>query len=126
MRQKELKVTLKNLSIAFSIILLTFLITGCASLGGLQVTDEAGHIYQGEFSSFSKSIEVEINTVKYSGFYITDAGVVGNVRYSGHTGRATLSAMNGDTMQCEFNYQGLRAIGTCLSSSGDKYRFSTK
>jgi|GEM_PF-5414413 hypothetical protein len=64
---------------------------------------------------------VEINAVKYTGFYITDSGVVGNVQYSGHTGQATLSAMNGDTMECKFNYEGFRSSGKCLSASSDVY-----
>ena len=107
-------------------ILITCFLSGCNSLGGLQFTDKAGRTYQGQFNFKSKTIEVDIFAVKYTGFYITDQGYVGNVAYSGHTGRAALSAMNGDTMQCEFNYQGLRGIGTCLSAGGESYRFSTK
>jgi hypothetical protein len=115
----------KSTSILAAILMASF-ISGCNSLGGLQFTDKAGHTYQGQFNVISKIIDVDINSVKYSGFYITDAGTVGNVVYTGHTGRATLSATNGDNMQCEFNYEGLRGIGSCLSAGGESYRFATK
>lgn len=111
------------------IALLTALISGCANLspvGSLRFVDQSKHVYIGEFNTFSKIISVEIDGVKYEGFYITNAGSVGNIQYSGNSGKAILNTVSGDTMRCEFEYQGHRAIGTCSSASGNSYQVATQ
>ena len=117
--------TLK-LSITLISILMVCFVSGCSSVGSLQFVDKFGHTYQGKFDRFSKEIETDISGVKYSGFFITNAGEIGGVQYTGNTGRAILKSIVGDTMQCEFNYQGIHAIGTCVSASGDSYHVATQ
>ena len=123
-------------NITFAIFLLV--ITGC---GGVQLIDESGRVHAGNFDSITKRLEGRINGKQYSGFYVTDAGsmyfsgmsqgttathVSGQAAYTGSVGRAILTAADGDSLECEFNYSGYRAIGTCLGSDGERYRLLTR
>lgn len=116
--------------ITFPILaLLSILISGCANLapvGSLRFVDQAKHVYIGAFNTFSKKISVEIDGIKYEGFFITNSGRVGDIQYSGHSGKAILNAGNGDTMRCEFEYEGHHAIGTCSSTGGNNYQVATE
>lgn len=116
--------------------LVVFLLSGCA--GNLILVDKNNNQSVGQFNSLSKTLEVNINGKTYSGFYITNASVgIANTQvygagtvatgssqsfYGGNTGRAVLRSPEGDTVQCEFNYQGMKAIGTCVDGKGDRYQ----
>uniref|UniRef100_UPI004047576B hypothetical protein n=1 Tax=Polynucleobacter sp. TaxID=2029855 RepID=UPI004047576B len=117
-------------------LLSALILSGCA--GNLILVDKNNQQSVGQFNSLSKSLDVNMNGKKYSGFYITNASVgiintqvygVGTSTsgtsqsfYGGNSGRAVLRSIDGDTIQCEFNYEGMKAIGTCIDSKGDRYQ----
>lgn len=112
--------------------------TGC---GSLQFIDKTGHAHPGTFDSVSKKLEATINGKKYEGIYVTNAGsafssgwsygakpafVSGQTVISGNSGRAILRADGGDSIQCEFSYQGMTAIGNCEGANGERYQLVTQ
>jgi hypothetical protein len=118
-----------NKIIFTTVILISTLISGCASLspvGSLRFVDKSKHVYIGEFNTFSKKISVEIDGLKYEGFFITNSGSVGGVEYSGNSGKAILNELGGNTMRCEFEYEGRHAIGNCSNSTGTSYQVTTQ
>lgn len=118
------------------LLLAVLLMSGCA--GNLILIDKDSKQFSGQFNSLSKTLEVSINGKLFSGFYITNASVaisnsqINSTRstanantqtfYGGDTGRAVLRAADGETIQCEFNYQGMKAIGSCLNATGERYQ----
>jgi hypothetical protein len=109
-----------------AIALSTTLISGCGTVGSLRFVDQSKHVYIGEFNTYSRKMSVEIDGVKYEGFFITNSGNIGNIVYSGNSGKAILNAVSGDTMRCDFDYDEYHAIGTCLNSNGNRYQVATQ
>ncbi|MEO0048643.1 MAG: hypothetical protein RLZZ410_1602 [Pseudomonadota bacterium] len=116
-----------------------FLLSGCA--GNLILVDKENKQFIGQFNSLSKTLEVNVNGKIFSGFYITNSSVgfsnyqmygagataTGSSQtiYGGNSGRAVLRSQDGDTIQCEFNYQGMKAIGSCVNAQGERYQLIT-
>jgi hypothetical protein len=123
----------------FMFYFLSLMLTGCG--GNLLLIDKNNQQSTGSFNSMSKSLEINHKGRVYSGFYITNSGIAfgsaqafgtkpsyGNSQtfYSGNSGRAALRSVDGDTIQCEFNFQGMQAIGTCLDNAGEVYQLITQ
>lgn len=124
----------------YSLTLVAALLAGCA--GTLAVHPREGtETVAGAFDAVSKTMEVTVGTKRYAGSYVTNSGTAfgsgvafsgtrstygfGQTSYSGNSGVALLSAPDGDTMRCEFNYQGLSAVGVCQTRAGRLYDFAT-
>ena len=117
--------------------LLTLVLTACG--GSAMLIDQGGKQYAGKFDAISKTIEVNIDGKLYSGFYIVNSGyAVGSMQtfgakpmygtsqsfVSGNSGNAIIRSTDGDAITCDFNYQGMRAIGVCVRpSTGVTYQF---
>lgn len=117
------------------------LLAGCAGTLQLHPRD-GGERAVGAFNTGGRSMEVTVGTKLYSGSYVTNAG--GSVStFQGFSGRATafgtgqsfhsgnsavalLTASDGDTMRCEFNYQRLTAIGVCQTRGGRVFDLTTQ
>lgn len=102
--------------------------------------------YQGQFNPADRSIDVTIGKKLYTGFYVTsvttsrstDMGYPGFRPYgygmggwprdiwtttSNNTGKAYLKAADGDSLTCDFMFEGARLLGECQSVQGDtKYQ----
>ena len=119
----------------------TALLSGCAGTLIMHPRD-GGEVAAGAFNAASKTMEVSVGLKRYSGSYVTNAGTAFStgVAFSGtrsaygtsqtfsggNNGVALLAAADGDTMRCEFNYQGLSAIGVCQTRGGKIYDFMTQ
>ena len=99
-------------------LLIAMLLSGCG--GGLLVVGPDGASHEGKFDAISQSMSVSIRGEQYSGGYILggDAG--------GRNGRALLMSASGSSLNCEFTYQGMSAIGSCQDRSGNRYQFRTR
>ena len=124
--------------------ILCIALSGCA--GSLVFIGPDSKIYPGNFDSLAKTVSVTIEGQYFSGPYITNSSVTtGYSSYSGTVGakpvfaggpatavssgsqgRALLTSQAGGTLSCEFNYQGMSAIGTCQDQSGKVYQFRTQ
>jgi hypothetical protein len=117
------------------------LLTGCA--GTLQLLPrDGGQRAMGTFNTITKTLEANLSGKLYSGKYVTNAGSSfttvnaysgtqsaygsGQTFSSGNSGAALLVAADGDTLRCEFNYQGLNAIGICKSREGRIFDLTTQ
>ena len=101
--------------------------------------DQGGKQYTGKFDAISKTLDVDVEGKLYSGFYITNSGyafgtsqtfgarpMYGNsqMMVGGTSGNAMIRSVDGDSITCDFNYQGMRAIGVCVRpSTGATYQF---
>jgi len=117
-------------------IALTLILTACG--GSAMLIDQGGKQYSGKFDAISKTLEVTIDGKLYSGFYIVNSGYAfsssqtfgvkptygtSQVMVGGTSGNAIIRSVDGDAITCDFNYQGLRAIGVCLRpSTGTTYQ----
>lgn len=126
---------------AMSVCSLALLLAGCA--GTLQLLPrDGGERANGTFNTGTKTLEVNVSGKFYSGKYVTNAGSSfttvnaysgtqsaygsGQTFSSGNSGVALLVAADGDTLRCEFNYQGLNAIGICKLRDGRIFDLTTK
>ncbi len=119
-----------------ALLIIVVSLAGCA--GNLILVDKDNRQSVGQFNSLTKTLDVTLNGKSYSGFYITNSSVgITNTQiygagttatgssqtlYGGNSGRAVLRAQDGDTIQCEFNYQGMKAIGSCFDSKGERFQ----
>lgn len=117
-------------------IALTLILTACG--GSAMLIDQGGKQYAGKFDAISKTLEVTIDGKLYSGFYIVNSGYAvgssqtfgarptyGTTQFmvGGTSGNAMIRSIDGDAITCDFNYQGMRAIGVCVRpSSGSTYQ----
>ena len=113
------------------------LISGCASVGNVQLIDESGRAHAGTFNARTKQLAGTIDGKLYQGFYILDSeamyfhtrgpqGVSGVARGGRNVGRAMLTSADGDVLDCGFTYSGLRAIGNCKGTNGERYQLITR
>ena len=120
-------------------MLLLLLLAGCG--GNLLLIDKNNQESVGSYNSLNQTLAVKHKGKLYSGFYITNESVgigsaqmIGSTQaygtsmayFSGNSGRASLRSADGDTIQCEFNYQDSKAIGDCVDSAGEKYQLITR
>lgn len=119
---------------------LPLFLAGCG--GSLNLIESDGTTHIGKFDSVTKTLEVDVNGKLYSGHYITNSGMgtvtgwtyggatptytTGQTYYGGNQGRAILRSVDGDTIQCEFSYQGMSAIGQCQDADGKRYQLTTR
>lgn len=124
-----------------AIIISVLLLSGCAGNLLLHPRDGGDKAY-GAFNTGDKSMEVTSGGKRYAGGYVTNAGGsvttaqafsggasafgTGQTFHGGNSGVALLAAADGDTMRCEFNYQGLRAIGVCQTRAGRVFDLVTQ
>ena len=132
---------MKKIRKALGAYALIALLAGCAGTLSLHPRD-GGERAVGAFNTGNKSMEVTVGAKRYTGGYVTNAGssfttaqaysgnasAFGNAQtfHGGNTGVALLTAMDGDTIRCEFNYQGLRAIGICQTRAGRVFDMTTQ
>jgi hypothetical protein len=88
----------------------------------------------GTFEALGKTTEVTLAGKSFRGNYVTNAAIAtgsavvfsgrksawgtGTTTYSGNSGFGFLTARDGDTLRCEFQYQGFSAIGVCQDRAG--------
>ena len=99
-------------------VLAALLLCGCG--GGLLVIGPDGASHEGTFDAMSKTMSVNIRGEQFSGPYVL-GGYAG-----GNNGRALLVSPSGASLNCEFTYQGMSAIGSCKNRSGNLYQFRTR
>jgi hypothetical protein len=99
-------------------VLAALLLSGCG--GGLLAIGPDGATHEGTFDAIGKSMSVNIRGEQFSGPYIL-GGYAG-----GSNGRALLVSPSGSSLNCEFTYQGMSAIGSCQSRSGNLYQIRTR
>lgn len=99
-------------------ILSALLLTGCG--GGLLFVGPDGASHEGTFDTVSQSMTVSIRGEQFKGPYVV-GGYAG-----GRNGRALLTSTSGGSLNCDFTYQGMSAIGTCRDPSGKQYQFRTR
>lgn len=129
--------------IAMPLPLLLVLVAGCAQTGAITlIPRDGGERALGSFSTGTRAMEVTLAGKRYSGGYVTNASrsvstgqafAGGTTAFgssqtvnSGNSGIAMLSAPDGDTIRCEFNYQGLTGIGTCQTRAGRVFDLTTQ
>lgn len=109
-----------------------------ACTGSLLLIDKNNKESVGTFNASSKTLDVKINGVDFTGIYVTNASAAfgtmqgfsgsksafgtGQAYMTGNTGRAVLRDASGNTINCEFNYSGMKGIGTCVDNKGDTYQ----
>lgn len=113
-------------------------LTGCVTSANLIGND--GKRYLMNVDSVSKRLNANIDSVYYSGSYVTNSGVgmmagqsfgmrptfsTGTVMMGGNSGSALLTASNGDIMECQFNYSGTTVIGRCQTKQGREFALTT-
>ena len=117
-------------------VLVPFVFLGACG-GKTILIDRDGRESTGTYDAIGKTLDVTVNGKLYRGSYITNAGTgVGSFQTygakptygttqtyaSGSSGRAILRSQDGETIQCEFNYQGMNAIGTCGDAKGNTWQ----
>ncbi len=125
-----------NIHLRLVLPLLLLALVGCG--GTAMLIDKNGKQSMGKFDAFAKTLEMNIDGKLYSGFYIVNSAysygsaqafsgtksayATSSGYVSGNTGRAILRSADGDTLTCEFNYQGMKGIGECVRSDGERYQ----
>lgn len=110
-------------------------LTGCAG-GGKLIRD--GKAYPAKFEAMGKTIEAEIDGEVFKGKYILNnsfgyaSGTAGgsfatmSVVGSATRGSALLTSEKGGVLRCDFNVNGMSAIGACQDSQGRMYDLITE
>ena len=120
------------------------LVAGCATVGDVKLIDESGGVHAGKFNARTRQLEGTINGKTYKGVYLLNVRSVdfnvndqpgpqpgaktvsGGAFLAPYSGRAILSAADGDILQCGFNWQGYTAIGACQDKDGRRYQLLTQ
>jgi hypothetical protein len=132
---------INQISKAVWVCVIATLMVGCAGTLALHPRD-GGEKAVGAFNTGGRSMEVTVGQKRYGGSYITNAGTsystaqafsgnasaFGNAQtfHGGNSGVALLTAADGDTMRCEFKYQGMQAIGVCQTRAGRVFDMTTQ
>lgn len=114
------------------------------SCGGAMVImpRDGGGASEGSFDTLTKTMQIHANGKVYSGPYVTNASssyssgnaysgtksafASGRTFHSGNSGVALLTASDGDSMRCEFQYDSMNGIGVCQDRAGRIFDFTTK
>lgn len=101
-----------------------------------RLIDPAAKVHHGTLFPAKQGIEAMVNGHRYSGFYIVASGV-GISRpvafgpflahdavttYTSNAARAHLTAEGAPPLNCEFLFDGPRAVGECRAPDGTKYQ----
>ena len=126
----------KYFSLSLSVLILA---VGCATPQPVpfQLLDSSNIIQRGTIIPDGQRIEVVIDGQLYKGFYILGSQVAFSETLGGrltpldtvttttsNTARAHLASANGQQLNCEFLFEGKRAIGECKSPEGKVYQLS--
>lgn len=118
------------------VLLLSLCVTAC---GKTTLIDESGMTYFGQYNSISKELSFDVSGKFYQGFYIVNASTStmflsrpgprpqfasAQIHNPGNAGQAILRAYDGSTLRCEFQYQGMNAIGSCVDLAGKTYQLT--
>lgn len=131
----------------FNTVKLVVLLLAIVNLGGcssprpmpFQLADSGSRIYQGTLFTDNQRIEVTIDGLQFSGFYIVATGNafseplpdqrffpgITETTFSTNSARAHLMADNGQQLNCQFLFESSRAVGDCQSPSGAIYQLFT-
>lgn len=117
----------------------TLALAGCAAPQPLpfRLIDPAAKVHRGTLFPDGQRIEVAVDGLKYGGFYIvaTSVGIshpmmIGPyfapdtvTTYTSNQARAHLTAEGGPPLNCEFLFDGPRAVGECRTPAGVAYQF---
>ncbi len=109
-------------------------LAGCAAPHPLpfQLVDPAARMHRGTLYPDSQHIEVEVDGVRYSGFYLLASGIGFSqpvfitpwypgdriTTYTTNQARAHLTSTDGKNLSCEFLIDGPRAAGECRTPEG--------
>lgn len=122
-----------------AVVLLAALLYGCAAEPPIpfQLIDATSTSFNGSFDGRSQAMEVFIGETRYLGFYVIGTGVATapqpwfprrgfpidmTTTFRTNTARAHLQSANGRHLNCEFNFEGRRAIGECRTPEGTRYQ----
>lgn len=109
-----------------------------AGCGGSLMLVNSGKAYPGKFDAVSKTIEVDVDGKLYKGNYVTNASfatastnmglktATSTITSGGNTGSALLMGSDNSVIRCQFNYQGMSAVGVCQDSAGRMFDMVTK
>lgn len=113
-------------------------LAGCAAPQPLpfQLIDPAAKVHRGTLFPETRGIEAVIDGRKYSGFYIVATGIgishpimIGPyfapdtvTTYTSNQARAHLTAEGGPPLNCQFLFDGPRAVGECRTPEGAVYQ----
>lgn len=114
------------------------LTVGCATSQpvSFQLVDPSSRVQRGSIFPDSERIEVTIDGITFSGFYLTASGTAVSqsttfrrsfpnntvTTFSSNSARAHLTAENGQLMSCEFLLESRRALGECRTPAGKIYQ----
>lgn len=110
------------------------LLTGCAGSAKLM---RDGKTYPAKFEAMGKTIEAEIDGEVFKGKYLLNnsvgfaSGMAGttfttmNIVGRATQGRALLTSDKGGVLRCDFNVDGMNAIGSCQDGAGRMYDLVT-
>jgi hypothetical protein len=130
------------------IVLAAVVLASCAT-EHLVVTDPSGRQWPVLIDSDHSTMQVIIAGKTYRGHYVENASSssgfvtsfglmygydpymypgIGTIQTynTGNTGRAILISKDGDTLDCNYNYQGTTVVGTCRDRSNNKYVISSR
>jgi hypothetical protein len=113
-------------------------LAGCAAPQPLplRLIDQAANVHRGTLFPQTRGIEVVVDGRKYSGFYIVASGIgiahpimIGPyfapdtvTTYTSNQARAHLAAEGGPPLNCQFLFDGPRAVGECRTPEGALYQ----
>ncbi len=113
---------------------LALALAGCAAPQPVpfQLIDAAAKVHRGTLFPQTGRIEIAVDGLKYSGFYIVATGIgishpimVGPyfapdtvTTHTSNQARAHLTAEGGPPLSCQFLFDGPRAVGECRSPEG--------
>lgn len=115
-------------------------LAGCASQPPVpfQLVDQQSVAHTGVFRTQDRSMDVSIAGKDFHGFYIVATGTAVGTSdalfsrrfhtvetfssVSSNAARAVLKSADGESITCEFLFEGLRAVGDCRSSAGKAYQ----
>lgn len=117
---------------------LALAMAGCAAPQPMpfQLVDPASKIHRGTLFPDTQRLEVAVDGLKYSGFYIVATGIgiahpimVGPyfsydtvTTYTSNQARAHLTAEGGPPLSCQFLVDGPRAVGECRTPEGTVFQ----
>jgi hypothetical protein len=116
------------------LLLLPILAAGCAAPQPVpfQLIDSESRVQKGTIFPDRQGIEVTVEGQSYKGFYLISTGMAHSETFGGWRGfphntittystnsvRAQLSSEKGQRLNCEFLFEGNRAIGECRTPAG--------
>lgn len=125
---------IRRLSRAGCALVVATTLAGCAAPLPLpfRLIDPAARVHRGTLYPDSQRIEVEVDGVKYSGFYLLASGIGFSqpvfiapwypgdriTTYTSNQARAHLGSADGRNLGCEFLIDGARAAGECRTPEG--------